>query len=73
MRPDGKEQKIAYGSTVGTVSDTGKGIPEGFDWRNSPSPGLGLVISLVEQPSGTIELLPGPGTTFRIMVQKKGG
>jgi hypothetical protein len=31
------------------------GIPDGSDWRKAPSPGLRLIISLVEQLSGTIE------------------
>jgi PAS domain S-box-containing protein len=51
--------------------DNGVGIPEGFDWRNAPSLGLRLVISLVEQLSGTIELNRDQGTEFTIIVKEK--
>jgi hypothetical protein len=47
------------------------GIPDGFDWRNAPSLGLRLIISLVEQISGTIELDMMAGTTFNIVVKEK--
>jgi PAS domain S-box-containing protein len=47
-------------------SDDGVGFPAGLDWKNSPSLGLRLVISLVRQLNGTIELNPSPVTTFRI-------
>ena len=36
--------------------DTGVGIPQDIDWQNAKSLGLRLVVSLVEQLSGTIEL-----------------
>jgi two-component sensor histidine kinase len=32
------------------------GIPDDVDWHDAKSPGLRLVVSLVEQLSGTIEL-----------------
>ncbi|WAC05804.1 MAG: PAS domain S-box protein [Methanoregula sp.] len=51
--------------------DNGVGIPEGFDWRNAPSLGLRLVISLVEQLSGTIGLDRAKGTMFTIIVKEK--
>ncbi len=49
-----------------TVSDSGTGFPENIDPRNSPSLGLTLVNSLVEQLDGTIELDRRGGTTFTI-------
>jgi PAS domain S-box-containing protein len=54
-----------------TVKDDGIGVPADFDWRNAESLGLRLVISLVEQLDGTIELDRGAGTAFTIVVQEK--
>jgi PAS domain S-box-containing protein len=58
---------------VMTVHDTGPGIPADFDWRNAQSLGLRLVISLVDQLNGTIELDRSDGTTFKIIIPKKTG
>ena len=49
-----------------TVSDNGTGLPEDIDFRNSPSLGMQLVMTLVEQIEGAIELDRGQGTGFRI-------
>jgi PAS domain S-box-containing protein len=49
-----------------TVDDNGVGFPEHVDFRKSPSLGLTLVNSLVEQLSGTIELDRRGGTGFTI-------
>jgi two-component sensor histidine kinase len=49
-----------------TVSDNGVGFPENVDFRNSPSLGLTLVNSLVQQLDGSIELDRQGGTTFTI-------
>jgi PAS domain S-box-containing protein len=51
--------------------DNGAGIPQDFDWRNARSLGLRLVISLVEQLNGTIELDRSAGTAFTIVVKEK--
>ena len=51
--------------------DNGIGIPENLDWHNAKSLGLRLVISLVEQLSGTIELDRTTETTFTIVVKEK--
>jgi PAS domain S-box-containing protein len=51
--------------------DNGAGIPQDFDWRNAKSLGLRLVISLVEQLEGTIELDRTAGTAFTIVVKEK--
>ena len=48
------------------VSDTGIGFPETLDFRDTPSLGMQLVIALVEQLEGTIELARSDGTEFRI-------
>jgi PAS domain S-box-containing protein len=73
--PDGRVGAILIsgtldpdGSRVITIHDNGIGIPEGFDWKNSPSLGLRLVGSLVEQIRGRIELIPGEGTTWVITI-----
>jgi PAS domain S-box-containing protein len=48
------------------VEDNGTGLPPGLDFRNTPSLGLQLVNTLVEQLEGRIDLLPGTGTVFMI-------
>jgi PAS domain S-box-containing protein len=49
-----------------TVSDDGIGLPPDLDFRNAESLGLQLVITLVKQLEGTIELDRNEGTLFRI-------
>ncbi len=49
-----------------SVSDNGRGIPEGVDFRKTSSLGLQLVNTLVAQLGGTIELAPPPGTCFTV-------
>jgi two-component sensor histidine kinase len=51
--------------------DTGVGIPQDIDWQNAKSLGLRLVVSLVEQLQGTIELDRTAGTAFKIVVKEK--
>ncbi|WAC06095.1 MAG: PAS domain S-box protein [Methanoregula sp.] len=51
--------------------DNGVGLPEDFDWRTAKSLGLRLVISLVEQLQGTIELDRTTGMKFTIVVKEK--
>ncbi len=63
-------QKADHTLTI-LYKDNGVGIPEGFDWRNAPSLGLRLVISLVEQLMGTIELNRKEGTEFTIIIKEK--
>lgn len=48
------------------VSDDGKGLPPGFDYRNSPSFGMQLVHTLVEQLNGDLRLVDGVGTTVAV-------
>ena len=55
-----------------SIKDTGIGIPKDLDWmRNKQSLGHRLVVSLVEQLNGTIELDRSVGTAFTIVVQEK--
>jgi PAS domain S-box-containing protein len=48
------------------VSDNGVGFPEGLDFRQTKSLGMRLVVDLVSQLNGTIELRREKGTEFRI-------
>jgi PAS domain S-box-containing protein len=48
------------------VSDNGVGFPKDLDFRNTETLGLQLVITLVEQLKGTIELDRSRGTEFTI-------
>ncbi len=49
-----------------TVSDNGKGFPEGLDFRTFDSLGLKLVCALTEQLSGAIDMDRTVGTKFTI-------
>ncbi len=49
-----------------TVSDNGIGIPPGLDYMDTKSMGMQLIITLVEQLEGTIELNRDQGTEFRV-------
>ena len=75
--PEGKKGEITLIITGDdthitlVIKDTGVGIPQDFDWRNAESLGLRLVIELVDQLDGTIELDRSSGTTFTIIVKKK--
>lgn len=59
-----KEVPGNYFSLV--VRDNGKGFPEDIDFRETDSLGLQLVVTLVDQIDGSIELVSGRGTEFRI-------
>ncbi|WP_048162585.1 histidine kinase dimerization/phosphoacceptor domain -containing protein [Methanosarcina sp. 1.H.A.2.2] len=48
------------------VRDNGKGFPGDIDFRETDSLGLQLVVSLVDQVEGSIELDTSRGTEFRI-------
>jgi PAS domain S-box-containing protein len=50
------------------VTDTGIGFPAGLDFQRVTTLGLQLVMSLTRQLRGTVELVRGAGTTFRIHV-----
>jgi two-component sensor histidine kinase len=55
-----------------SIRDTGIGIPKDIDWmRSKQSLGHRLVVSLVEQLNGTIELDRTTGTAFNIVVHEK--
>ncbi len=48
------------------VADNGIGFPENIDFRNTRSLGMQLVISLVKQLNGVIELDRSKGTFFKV-------
>ena len=54
------------------VSDTGVGFPEDLDYMDTQSMGMQLVVILVEQLEGSIELKRGKGTEFIISFQTSG-
>ena len=75
--PDGRAGEISIAihqkdrQLTIVYKDNGVGIPADFDWLNAKSLGLRLVISLVEQLQGTIELDRSAGTAFTIVVNEK--
>ncbi len=57
-----------------SIGDTGVGLPEGMDWRQSESLGLRLVQMLSRQLAGTmaVESKAGTGTRFRLTFAPRG-
>lgn len=49
------------------IGDNGKGFPSDIDYRNTESLGLQLVVTLVDQLNGTIELENNNGVNFIII------
>jgi PAS domain S-box-containing protein len=71
--PNGKKGEVTIQLQRGsanrvtlTVSDNGIGFPEHVDFHKSPSLGLTLVNSLIDQLDGTVELDRSGGTAFTI-------
>jgi two-component sensor histidine kinase len=60
----------AQGWLVLEVADSGRGIPEGIDLRQTRSLGMQLVHTLVQQLRGTIEVHHGPGARFVLKLQE---
>jgi PAS domain S-box-containing protein len=54
------------------VADNGIGFPAGLDFTDTQSLGMQLVVTLVEQLEGTVELIRGVGTEFRIVFETPG-
>lgn len=48
------------------IADNGRGLPENIDFRNTESLGLQLVVTLVEQINGKIDLETKKGSKFTI-------
>ena len=74
--PDGRDGRIDIlvnkapdGGIELIVGDDGVGMPEGLDYRNTNTMGMGLVVSLVErQLGGSLELDRTQGTRFKIVI-----
>jgi len=49
-----------------TIADSGVGLPNSLDFRNSESLGFQLVLTLTDQIGGVIDLFRNGGTSFRI-------
>lgn len=71
--PDGRPGEVTIGLARTrprelrlTISDNGIGLPSGFDWRAAPTLGLKLVMDLVRQLDGSIEIDAAVGASFRI-------
>ena len=75
--PNGRTGEVSIsvkkeGHTLNVLfRDTGIGIPKDLDWRDAPSLGLRLVITLVDQMDGTVELDRSEGTRFTIVLHEK--
>ncbi|MCK4910825.1 MAG: ATP-binding protein, partial [Thermodesulfovibrionales bacterium] len=54
-----------------TISDNGKGLPDGFDISKSTGLGLKLVEALIIQIRGTLEAKSENGTTFKLIFPEK--
>lgn len=54
------------GRTSITISDNGKGMPENINFKSTETLGLQLVVTLVEQINGKIEMTRDKGTKFEI-------
>jgi PAS domain S-box-containing protein len=65
LHPQGDRMVLA-------VSDNGIGFPGDLDFTNTQSLGMQLVVTLVEQLDGTIELKRNKGTEFRIVFEQIG-
>jgi two-component sensor histidine kinase len=58
-----------------SITDNGRGMPEGFDWHTSRSLGLSIVSTLVAELEGRFELGPnpdGPGTRALVEIPRLG-
>nr|HMT30709.1 sensor histidine kinase [Bacteroidia bacterium] len=47
-----------------TISDSGKGLPENFEFEEVDSLGMQLINALTNQLDGVMTHVKGPGTTF---------
>lgn len=70
---DGRKGEVFVGLSEGTegqlelvVRDDGVGLPPDFDYRQSPSLGLRLVHTLVQQLRGTMEVGQKGGAEFKV-------
>lgn len=55
-----------------SVTDNGKGLPEGFEYQKATSLGLKLIHALAHQLRGTVEVASIEGTSIRVRFPAKG-
>ena len=68
MRPSRRDGQLRV-----EITDDGRGLPEGFDWRESRSLGLSIVNTLIEEMEGCFVIgprddTPGTRAVFEIPV-----
>ena len=64
------EARTSRGRLVVTITDDGRGLPEGFDLAASTSLGLSIVRTLVESElGGTLEMGPAAGGGTRVRIE----
>ncbi|WP_180541124.1 sensor histidine kinase [Nevskia soli] len=61
-----KFARLESGSISLSCQDNGPGIPESFDWTNSPSLGLRIIRTLTNQMNGELKLDRSQGTKFEL-------
>ena len=78
--PDGRSGQIHIGLQIRdgnqfclSVKDNGIGFPEDIDFRRSPSLGLTIIMTLVDQLWGQIELISDIGTCFELTFLSEDG
>jgi two-component sensor histidine kinase/FixJ family two-component response regulator len=54
-----------------TVSDSGVGLPEGLDLKNSQTLGMNIVQALAKQIGGSLEIGAGPGCVFTVRIPRE--
>ena len=64
-------KRLEDGNIALTISDNGKGLPDGFDIKDSTGLGLQLVNTLVEQIDGTLEIESEKGAEFKLAFPDK--
>jgi two-component sensor histidine kinase len=74
--PEGKGEILvrlsSHPSTIQlSVSDSGVGLPDDFDWKSTNSLGMVIVQALARQLAGGVEIGPPPGCIFTLRFPKE--
>ena len=64
-------RRLEAGNIALTISDNGKGLPDGFDIADSTGLGLQLVNTLAEQIDGTLEIKSEKGAELKLVFPEK--
>jgi predicted ATPase/two-component sensor histidine kinase len=62
------KRDLQQGTILLSVRDNGKGFPKDLDYRNTKTLGLQLVVTLIEQIGGTMNMLAQDGTLFSMTI-----